>query len=152
MKKEMEVTLKLDYKGCEAIVDEARKLNAENKELKAKLEAREKSIKNLSEWIIEMVTYADVDIQRDFSGVFDEHFIQEVATCLEDEILGSKFDLERQDKIIKAQEKMIKAQENLIEADKKVINTSSLAIMSLAKRLETKYNDEAGNVYLEAIK
>lgn len=89
--------------------------------MKAKLEAREKSIKNLSEWIIEMGTYADVDIQRDFSGVFDEHFIQEVATCLEDEILGSKFDLERQDKIIKAQEKMIKAQENLIEADKKLL-------------------------------
>ncbi|MGE6541092.1 hypothetical protein [Bacillus luti] len=128
------------------------RMKIENDKLKAKLEAREKSIKNLSEWIIEMGTYTGVDIQRDFDGVFDEDFIQEVATCLEGDIIVGKFDIERQDKIIKAQEKMIKAQENLIEADKKVINTSSLAIMSLAKRLETKYNDESGNVYLEAIK
>jgi hypothetical protein len=128
------------------------RMKIENDKLKAKLEAREKSIKNLSEWIIEMGTYTGVDIQRDFDGVFDEHFIEEVATCLEDDILGSKFNLERQDKIIKSQEEMIKAQENLIEADKKVINTSNLAIMSLTKRLETKYNDKSGNVYLEAIK
>lgn len=143
MKKEMEVTLKLYYKGCEAIVDEARKLTVENKKLEAKLEAREKSIKNLSEWLIEMGTYAGVDIQRDFDGVFDEHFIQEIATCLEDEILGSKFDLERQDKIIKAQDESI-------EAHKKIASNSNLIITMLAKQLETKYDDELGRTYLKA--
>ena len=72
------------------------KLKAENDELKAE-------IKNLSEWIIEMGTYVNIDIQRDFDGIFDEDFIQEVATCLEDDILVNKFNLERQDEIIKAQ-------------------------------------------------
>ncbi|MGN4447248.1 hypothetical protein ACTFOB_20405 [Bacillus cereus group sp. MYBK79-1] len=118
-------------------------LKTENEELKAKLETREKSIKNLSEWIIEMGTYANVDIQRDFNGIFDENFIEEVATCLEDDILGSKFDLERQDKIIKNQDESI-------EAQKIVINNSNLIIMMLAKQLETKYNDELGKAYLKA--
>ncbi|MED2981285.1 hypothetical protein P4311_07520 [Bacillus thuringiensis] len=118
-------------------------LKTENDELKAKLETREKSIKNLSEWIIEMGTYANVDIQRDFNGIFDEDFIEEVATCLEDDILGSKFDLERQDKIIKNQDESI-------EAQKIVINNSNLIIMMLAKQLETKYNDELGKAYLKA--
>ncbi|WP_257151180.1 hypothetical protein [Bacillus cereus] len=117
----------------------------EIKELKAKLEAREKAIKNLSKWIIEMGTYAGVDIQRDFDGVFDEDFIQEVATCLEDDIFGGKFDLERQDKVIKAQDESI-------EAYKKIIHNSNLIIMILAKQLETKYNDELGKTYLEATK
>lgn len=79
--------------------------------MKAKLEAREKSIKHLSEWIIEMGTYAGIDIQRDFDGVFDEDFIQEVATCIETDILNGKFDIERQDKIIKSQEDVIEAHE-----------------------------------------
>lgn len=143
MKKEMEVSVKLDYKGCEVSVDEARKLKTENDELKVKLEAREKSIKHLSEWIIEMGTYAGIDIQRDFDGVFDEDFIQEVATCLEVDILGGKFDLERQDKVIKAQDESI-------EAYKKIIHNSNLIIMILAKQLETKYDDEIGKTYLEA--
>ncbi|WP_255299339.1 hypothetical protein [Bacillus thuringiensis] len=115
----------------------------EIKELKAKLEAREKSIKNLSEWIIEMGTYAGVDIQRDFDGIFDEDFIQEVATCLEDDILGSKFNLERQDEVIEKQDKVIKAQ-------KEMIHNSNLIITMLAKQLETKYNDELGKAYLDA--
>lgn len=118
-------------------------LKTENDELKAKLETREKSIKNLSEWIIEMGTYANVDIQRDFSGVFDEYFIEEVATCLEDDILGSKFNLERQDEVIEKQDKVIKAQ-------KEMIHNSNLIITMLAKQLETKYNDELGKTYLEA--
>ncbi|WP_255298936.1 hypothetical protein [Bacillus thuringiensis] len=113
-------------------------LKAENDELKTEL-------KNLSEWIIEMGTYAGVDIQRDFSGVFDEYFIEEVATCLEDDILGSKFNLERQDKIIKAQDESI-------EAHKKIIHNSNLIIMMLAKQLETKYDDVLGKAYLKAIK
>ncbi|HHQ2477309.1 TPA: hypothetical protein ACSPJ7_001492 [Bacillus cereus] len=121
------------------------KMKTENDVLKTKLEAREKSIKNLSEWIIEMGTYADVDIQRDFDGVFDEHFIQEVATCLEDDILGGKFDIERKDKIIKAQDESI-------EAHKKIASNFNLIVTMLAKQLETKYNDELGKTYLEAIK
>lgn len=48
-----------------------------------------------------MGTYADVDIQRDFSGVFDEHFIQEVATCLEDEILVANLTLNDKIKLLK---------------------------------------------------
>lgn len=143
MKKEMEMTIKLDYKGCEVIVDEARKLTTENKELKAKLEAREKSIKHLSEWIIEMGTYAGVDIQRDFDGVFDEDFIEEVAICLENDILNGKFDIERQDKIIKSQE-------DVIEAHEKIANNSNLIITILTQQLVTKYNDELGKTYLEA--
>lgn len=119
------------------------RMKIENDKLKAKLEAREKSIKNLSEWIIEMGTYTGIDIQRDFDGVFDEHFIEEVATCLEDDILGSKFNLERQDKIIKSQE-------DVIEAHKKITYNSNLIIMMLAKQLETKYNDKLGKAYLEA--
>ena len=111
-------------------------LNAENDELKTEL-------KNLSEWIIEMGTYVGVDIQRDFSGVFDEYFIQEVATCLEDDILGSKFNLERQDEVIEKQDKVIKSQ-------KEMIHNSNLIITMLAKQLETKYNDELGKTYLEA--
>ncbi|MDA1852091.1 hypothetical protein PDJ89_06135 [Bacillus cereus] len=119
------------------------RMKIKNDVLKAKLKAREKSIKNLSEWIIEMGTYVDVDIQRDFSGVFDEDFIEEVATCLEDDIFGSKFNLERQDEVIEKQEKMIKAQ-------KEMIHNSNLIITMLAKQLETKYNDELGKTYLEA--
>lgn len=143
MKKEMEVSVKLDYKGCEVIVDKARKLTTENKELKATLEAREKSIKYLSEWIIEMGTYAGVDIQRDFDGIFDEDFIQEVATCLEDDILVSKFNLERQDKIIKNQDESI-------EAYKKITHNADLIITMLTKQLVTKYDDELGKTYLKA--
>ncbi|MEH7783625.1 hypothetical protein V7332_09205 [Bacillus thuringiensis] len=145
MKKEMEMTIKLDYKGCETIVDEARKLKTENDELKAKLETREKSIKNLSEWIIEMGTYAGIDIQRDFDGLFDEYFIQEVATCLENDILGGKFDLERQEKIIKAQDESI-------EALNEIVSNSNLIITILANQLATKYNDEIAKAYLEATK
>ncbi|MEH7812088.1 hypothetical protein [Bacillus toyonensis] len=111
-------------------------LKAENDELKAEL-------KNLSEWIIEMGTYANVDIQRDFDGEFDEYFIEEVATCLEDDILGSKFDLERQDKIIKNQDESI-------EAQKIIIHNSNLIILMLASHLATKYNDEISKAYLEA--
>ncbi|PGE07854.1 hypothetical protein COM54_22095 [Bacillus toyonensis] len=143
MKKEMEMTLKMDYKGCKIIVDEARKLTAENKELKAKLEAREKSIKHLSEWIIGIGTYAGVDIQRDFDGVFDEDFIQEVATCLEDDILVSQFNLERQDKIIKNQDESI-------EAYKKITHNADLIITMLTQQLVTKYDDELGKTYLKA--
>ncbi|PYE97281.1 hypothetical protein [Bacillus sp. 196mf] len=111
-------------------------LKAENDELKAEL-------KNLSEWIIEMGTYANVDIQRDFDGEFDEYFIEEVATCLEDDILSSKFNLERQDKIIKNQDESI-------EAQKIIIHNSNLIILMLASHLATKYNDEIGKAYLEA--
>lgn len=97
----MEVTLKLDYKGCEAIVDEARKLNAENKELKAKLEAREKSIKNLSEWIIEMGTYADVDIQRDFSGYSMNILFKKLLLVLKTKFLVANLTLNDKIKLLK---------------------------------------------------
>ncbi|MGH0457311.1 hypothetical protein ACQVNO_13600 [Bacillus paranthracis] len=90
-----------------------------------------------------MGTYANVDIQRDFDGEFDEYFIEEVATCLEDDILGNKFDLERQDKIIKNQDESI-------EAQKIIIHNSNLIILMLASHLATKYNDEIGKAYLEA--
>ncbi|ENJ6135023.1 hypothetical protein AB1Z82_001118 [Bacillus cereus] len=118
-------------------------MKIENDKLKAKLEAREKSIKHLSEWIIEMGTYAGVDIQRDFDGVFDEDFIQEVATCIENDILNGKFDIERQDKIIKSQE-------DVIEAHEKIANNSNLIITILTQQLVTKYNDELGKKYLKA--
>ncbi|PHD29911.1 hypothetical protein [Bacillus wiedmannii] len=111
-------------------------MKIENDELKAE-------IKNLSGWIIEMGTYVNVDIQRDFDGEFDEHFIEEVATCLEDDILGSKFNLERQDKIIKNQDESI-------EAYKKIIHNSNLIITMFASQLATKYNDEIAKTYLEA--
>ncbi|OSX87992.1 hypothetical protein [Bacillus mycoides] len=112
------------------------RMKIENDELKAE-------IKNLSEWIIEMGTYAGVDIQRDFDGEFDEHFIEEVATCIEDDILVSKFNIERQDKIIKAQEESM-------EASKKIIHNSNLIITMLASQLATKYDDEIAKAYLKA--
>ncbi|KFN04285.1 hypothetical protein [Bacillus clarus] len=107
--KEMEVSLKLDYKGSEIIIDEARKLKAENNELKAKLEIHEESIKHLLNWLIEIGELIGIDIQRDFNGEFNEEFIEEVYNCTEDQLAVNEFDLERQDKIIEAQKESIEA-------------------------------------------
>ncbi|WP_242264104.1 hypothetical protein [Bacillus cereus group sp. BfR-BA-01400] len=112
------------------------------KEMAVSLKAE---LKNLSEWLIEIGELVGIDIQRDFNGEFDEMFIQEVCSCVQDQLAGDEYDIERQDKIIKAQEESI-------EALKEIVSNSNLIIMMLASQLATKYNDEIGKAYLEARK
>ncbi|PEF42396.1 hypothetical protein [Bacillus wiedmannii] len=130
MKKEMKLSQKLDYK-------------AENDKLKAKLEMRDTSIQYLTNYLVEIGNLIDIDIQRDFDGVFGEAFIDEVCSCIEDQLAVDEYNLERQDKIIKSQE-------DVIEASKKIIHNSDLIITILTQQLVTKYNDELGRTYLKA--
>lgn len=136
MKKEMEVTPKLDYK-------------AENDKLKAKLEMRDTSIQYLTNCLVEIGTLIGIDIQRDFDGVFGEAFIDEVCNCLEDKIAVDEYNLKQQDEIIKAQKDVIEADKELIERDKKIISRSNVIAIILARQLVIKYNDELGKAYMQ---
>ncbi|KXY07459.1 hypothetical protein [Bacillus paranthracis] len=130
MKKEIKLSQKLDYK-------------AENDKLRAKLEIRDTSIQYLTNCLVEIGKLIDIDIQRDFDGVFGEAFIDEVCNCIEDQLAVDEYNLERQDKIIKSQE-------DVIEAHEKIIHNSNLIITILTQQLVTKYNDELGKMYLKA--